>query len=58
MILHRPCGACAELVPADTGCAHWKPGSGVKASATRMRRATAREELERFQRMMTRGQRG
>lgn len=27
MIAVRPCGACAELVPADTGCKHWKPGA-------------------------------
>lgn len=25
MIRHRPCGECRALVPADTGCAHWKP---------------------------------
>ena len=24
---HAPCGACGELVPADTGCMHWKPGT-------------------------------
>ena len=24
---HRPCGECRELVPADTGCSHWKPGA-------------------------------
>lgn len=25
----RPCGACAELVPSDSGCPHWKPGIKV-----------------------------
>jgi hypothetical protein len=25
MITHRPCGACHALVPADTGCEHWRP---------------------------------
>lgn len=25
---YRPCGACGELVPAVTGCQHWKPGNG------------------------------
>lgn len=23
---YRPCGACGELVPADAGCPHWRPG--------------------------------
>lgn len=23
----RPCGVCRELVPADIGCAHWKPNN-------------------------------
>lgn len=27
MLDYRPCGACAALVPADTGCTHWKPGA-------------------------------
>lgn len=26
---YRPCGACHELVPSDTGCGHWKPGKAV-----------------------------
>lgn len=26
-LLNRPCGACRALVPADTGCVHWKPGT-------------------------------
>lgn len=30
MIAVRPCGACAELVPADSGCKHWKPGAPVR----------------------------
>lgn len=34
---HRPCGACAELVPADTGCVHWRPG---QAKPPRARRST------------------
>lgn len=25
MIEHRPCGICRALVPAATGCEHWKP---------------------------------
>jgi hypothetical protein len=23
---YRPCGACKEMIPSDTGCKHWKPG--------------------------------
>lgn len=36
MIDWRPCGACRELVPADSGCGHWRPGvsSGMRAGET------------------------
>jgi hypothetical protein len=38
----RPCGACAELVPSDTGCQHWKPGvkSGKRTGWVRGRART------------------
>lgn len=39
MLRDRPCGACHALVPADTGCKHWKPG--VKAPAPVKRRPMA-----------------
>jgi hypothetical protein len=32
MIDYRPCGACVELVPADTGCGHWKPAHRAEAA--------------------------
>jgi len=32
MIDYRPCGACVELVHADTGCGHWKPGQRAEAA--------------------------
>ena len=35
---HRPCGACRELVPAESGCAHWRPG--LKKAAPRVRAST------------------
>lgn len=57
----RPCGACRELVPADTGCGHWAPGLTVKAASSKARRglerdevARQRAEIESFRRMMTR----
>lgn len=42
----RPCGACGELVSADTGCAHWKPDFRRQRAAMRKRdrdRLAARE---------------
>lgn len=42
----RPCGACGELVPADTGCTHWKPDFRRQRAAMRKRdrdRLAARE---------------
>jgi hypothetical protein len=29
MLTRRPCGVCVALVPASTGCAHWR-GAGSK----------------------------
>lgn len=54
----RPCGACCALVPADSGCKHWKPGSSIKAEDSRARRNRQRDEIESFRRMMTRAVRG
>jgi len=39
----RPCGACRTLIPADTGCHHWRPGRSVKAADSAARRAVKRE---------------
>ncbi len=36
----RPCGACNELVPTDTGCSHWRPG--IKRAAARPGRVKGR----------------
>jgi hypothetical protein len=41
---HRPCGACGELVPADTGCKHWKPGTAATVRSARRGRAQQREK--------------
>lgn len=41
MIGFAPCGACAEYVPADTGCGHWKPGQ--KAEAPRKSKNRSRD---------------
>lgn len=43
---HRPCGACGELVPADTGCKHWQPGRSAKAADSATRRLAQRDERE------------
>lgn len=40
---HRPCGACRKLVPADTGCDHWRPGRSAKAADSAARRRAKRE---------------
>lgn len=42
----RPCGACEELVSADTGCTHWDPGFRRQRATMRKRdrdRLAARE---------------
>ena len=52
---NRPCGACAELVPADEGCEHWNPNLSSKAARERDRRRRGREELAAFRRMMRLG---
>ena len=41
-LTHRPCGACAELVDAEEGCAHWKGGVTSTLATTDTRTA---EEL-------------
>jgi len=38
-VINRPCGACQELVPADTGCMHWKPGTRAPVRLTRAEKA-------------------
>lgn len=50
--MFRPCGACRELVPAETGCGHWKPGRSAKAADSAERRRRDREELAAFRRQM------
>lgn len=45
MITMRPCGACRSLVPASTGCAHWRPGESARQSKARKERERDREEL-------------
>jgi hypothetical protein len=53
MIAVRPCGACAELVPADTGCQHWKPGTVRKRVARRSTRGSGpAPTVAEFQRVM------
>lgn len=52
---HRPCGACAELVPADEGCEHWRPGRSAKAADSAERRRAANQRLAEFRRMMRLG---
>lgn len=49
---HRPCGACRELVPAETGCQHWRPGETTRAAEGRERRRKDREALDEFRRQM------
>lgn len=55
MIRLRPCGACGQLVPADDGCKHWRPGLSVKAADSRARRVREREALAAFRRQMRLG---
>lgn len=45
-MMHRPCGVCRALVPADSGCTHWRPlvaaarkGEGSVREAARRKRA-------------------
>ena len=49
MIPLRPCGACRALVPAQTGCAHWRPGESARQyrarEASREARRADAEEL-------------
>ena len=59
MISHRPCGKCAALVPADTGCRHWRPGEANEPARVRRRKweaaaqERARKDVEYFKTMMT-----
>jgi hypothetical protein len=52
----RPCGACDELVRADDGCEHWRPGLSPKAADSRERRRVVNERLAEFRRMMRLGE--
>lgn len=45
MIARRPCGACRALVPADAGCAHWRPGESARQTKAREQRRRDAEEL-------------
>jgi len=49
MIKNRPCGVCAALVPAATGCKHWKgDGAPVPAKSTASAaRKRARQQANR-----------
>jgi len=40
---YAPCGACAAMVPIDTGCRHWKPGTAATVRSARRGRAKQRE---------------
>lgn len=55
MTTHRPCGACAALVPADSGCAHWKPGATSTAARERKRRYEQKLRLEEYRRQLSMG---
>lgn len=55
MILYRPCGACGELVPAVTGCKHWRPAISA-AMATVSRSPRVRKDKDR-QNELLRGRR-
>lgn len=62
----RPCGACVALVPADTGCPHWRPKQDQRSAEfqrlrhektkNRMKedraRENARQAVADFQRQM------
>lgn len=50
----RPCGICRELVPADSGCTHWRPlvsaarkGNGSANEAARRKRAAQKRREQR-----------
>jgi hypothetical protein len=45
-VTYRPCGACGTLVPADTGCEHWRPGRSAKAADSAERRRVQRVDRE------------
>lgn len=46
----RPCGACGALVPADTGCEHWRPGMAAASAVRAARAARANEKTGRQRR--------
>ena len=49
---YRPCGECSALVPAATGCPHWKPKLKkrmTEGAASRLRQVrSAKEQRERL----------
>ena len=54
-----PCGACRALVPADSGCEHWRPGGPAdvcRRERNRKYRADAweraRQDVAAFRRAM------
>lgn len=47
MISHRPCGVCRALVPADTGCKHYRPAKAGEDAAAVKRRERNRLSKER-----------
>ena len=53
MIKNRPCGVCAALVPAATGCKHWKgdgapvPAKSTASAARKRARDKARQQANR-----------
>jgi len=51
---YRPCGLCRELVPAESGCTHWRPlvsaarkGNGSANEAARRKRAAQKRREQR-----------
>lgn len=46
MMTHRPCGACARLIPVDTGCLHWRPNGQALSRGQRYR--AGKRERERL----------
>lgn len=52
---HIPCGACVALVPADSGCQHYRPkrpSTESRREAERRARARAAEAVARFRETM------
>lgn len=53
MIKNKPCGVCAELVPATTGCKHWRgdgapvPAKSTASAARKRQRDKARQQANR-----------